>query len=86
MWIVYKDCCWLYPLSPPFNEDEVDDISLTSHIFSAVLQNHEILDNNQNWSQIAFLETYYIKNHDPIINHGLKASKDLLFNQILNTY
>ena len=46
----FKDCCWLYPLSSPFNEDEDDDISLTSHIFSAVLQNHEILDKNQNWS------------------------------------
>ena len=53
-------------------------ISLTSHIFNAVLQNHEILDSNRNWSRLEFLEAYYIKNHDLIINDGLKASKELL--------
>ena len=73
-----KDCCWLYSL---FSEDEHDDISLTSHIFNAVLQNHEILDSNRNWSRLEFLEAYYSKNHDLIINDGLKASKEfLLFN------
>ena len=77
----FKDCCWLYSRSSLFIEDEQDDISLTSHIFNAVSQNHEILDRNRNWSQLAFLEVYYIKNHDPIINLGLKASKELsLFN------
>ena len=45
---------------------------------SAVLQNHEILDLNYNLSQLLFLEAYYIKKHDPVINHGLKASKELL--------
>ena len=48
------------------------------HILSAVSQNHEILDFNYNWSQLLFLEAYYIKKHDPVINHGLKASKELL--------
>ena len=63
----FKDCYWLYSLSSLFSEDEHDDNSLTSHTFNAVLQNHEVLDNNGNWSQLAFLEAYYIKNHDPII-------------------
>ena len=63
-------------LSSLFNEDEHDDTSLTSHIFNAVLQNHQILNSNSNWSQLAFLEVYYIKNYDPITNHGLKASKE----------
>ena len=77
----FKDCCWLYSLPSIFNEDEHDDISLTSHIVNAVSENHEILDSNRNWSQLAFLEAHYIKIHDPIINHGLKASKELsLFN------
>ena len=54
-------------------------------IFNAVLQNNEILDSNYNWSQLAFLEAYYIKNHDSIMNHGLKSSKSLLLlNQPLN--
>ena len=65
-------------LSSLFNEDEHDDISLTSHFFNVVLQNHEVLDSNRNWSQLAFLKAYYIKNHDAIINHGPKASKELL--------
>ena len=72
---LFKDCCWLYFLSSLFNEDEYNNINLTSHIFIAVSQNHEILDSNRNWSQLAFLEAYYIKNHDPIIDHGPKASK-----------
>ena len=69
--------CWLYSLPSIFNEDEHDDISLTSHIVNAVSENHEILDSNRNWSQLAFLEAHYIRIHDPIINHGLKASKEL---------
>ena len=70
-----------------FSEDEHEDISLTSHIFNAVLQNHELLDSNRHWSQLAFIEAYYIKNHDPIINHGLKASKELLLlNRILDIH
>ena len=72
---LFKDCYWLYFLSSLFNEDEHNNIYLTSHIFTAVSQNHEILDSNRNWSQLAFSEAYYIKNHDPIIDHGLKASK-----------
>ena len=75
---LFKDCCWLYSLSSLFNEDENDDIFLTSHIFNVILQNHEILDTNRNWSQLAFLKAYYSKNHDAIINHGLKAPKELL--------
>ena len=59
------------------NEDEHNNTSLTSHFLNAILQVHEILDSNRNWSQLAFLEAYYIKNNDPIMNHGLKASKEL---------
>ena len=74
----FEDCCWWYSLSSLLNEDEHADISLTSHIFNAVLQNHEVLHSYHNWSHLAFLEVYYIKTHDPIIKHGLKASKELL--------
>ena len=46
-----------------------------------------MLDSNRHWSQLAFIEAYYIKNHDPIINHGLKASiKLLLLNWILDIH
>ena len=59
------------------NEDEHSKTSLTSHFLNAILQVDEILDSNRNWFQLAFLEAYYIKNHDPIMNHGLKVSKEL---------
>ena len=78
---MFKETCNLYSLPPLYNESDLNEISLTSHILSAVSQNHEILNFNYNWSQLLFLEAYYIKKHDPVINHGLKASKEvLLFN------
>ena len=49
-----------------------------SNIPNAVLGNKEILDISYNWSQLLFLEVYHIKKYDPIINRGLKASKELL--------
>ena len=64
----------VYSLFSLFDEDEQDDITLTSHIFDAVLQNHEILDSNRYWSQLVFLEAHYIRNHDLIINHVLKRT------------
>ena len=58
---LFKDCCWLCSLLSLFNEDEHNNIYLTSHIFIAVSQNHEILDSNRNWSQLAFLERTILK-------------------------
>ena len=72
-----KDCYWLYSLLLLFHEDE-HDMSLTSHTFNTVLQDHEMLESNRNWYQLAFLEVFYPKNQDPTIDHGLKASKKLL--------
>ena len=78
---MFKETCNLCVLPPLYNESDPNEISLTSHILSPVSQNHEILNFNYNWSQLLFLEAYYIKKHDPVINHGLKASKEvLLFN------
>ena len=76
--VMFKEICNLYALPSLYNESDANEISLTSHILRAVLQNHEILDFNHNWLQLLFLEAYYIKKHDPVINHGLKASKELL--------
>ena len=75
---IFKEYCWLYSFLSRFNDSEYNDISLTSHTFNTVLQNHEILDNNRHWSQLVFLEAYYIENHDLILNHVLKASKRFL--------
>ena len=75
---MFKETCNLYALPSLYNESDPNEISLTSHILSAVLQNHEILDFNYNWLQLLFLEACYMKKHDPVINHGLKASRELL--------
>ena len=75
---MFKETYNLYALPSLHNESNPSEISLTSHILSSALQNHEILDFNYNWSQRLFLEAYYIKKHDPVINHGLKATKELL--------
>ena len=76
--VMFKETCNLYALPSLYNGSDPNEISLTSHVLRAVLQNHEILDFNHNWSQLLFLEAYYIKKHDPVINHSLKASKELL--------
>ena len=79
---MFKETCNFYALTSLYNENDPNKISLTSHILSAILQNHEILNFNYNLSQLLFLEAYYIKKLDPVINHGLKASKELfLFNR-----
>ena len=74
-WEMFKETCNLYALPSFYNESNPNETSLTPHILSAVSQNHEILDFNYNWSQILFLKAYYIKNHDPVISHGLKRQK-----------
>ena len=78
---MFKETCNLYAFPSLHHESDPNEIPLTSHTLSAVLQNQEILDLNHNWSQLLFLEAYYIKKQDPVIKHGLKASKEvLLFN------
>jgi hypothetical protein len=57
-------------LPAEFNYDE--------HIRNAVLNNYKIIEACTNWSQLLFLEAYYIKRLNPTINMGLKASKELV--------
>ena len=45
---MFKETCYLYALPSLYNESDPNKISLTSHILSAVLKNHEILDFNHN--------------------------------------
>ena len=53
------------------------DIYIKEHLINAVLNNCRIIDQNNNWSQWSFLETFCIKTLKPEINDGLKASKEL---------
>ena len=72
---MFKETCNLYAFPSVYNEQDQNEISLTSHILSAVLQNQKILDVNYNLSKLLFLEACYTKKHNPVINHDLKASK-----------
>ena len=58
-------------------DDETVNIDIKEHLINAVLNNCRIIDQNNNWSQLSFLEAYYIKTLKPEINDGLKASKEL---------
>ena len=49
-------------------------VSKELHPHNAVINNVKILDKNNKWGQIQFLEAYYIKKLAPEINFGLKAS------------
>ena len=76
-----KHCNEFYELTNMFNLfqlfGESHEINHKEHTLNAVLNNAKILDTNDNWSQLAFLEAFYIKKLRPKINDGLKASKEL---------
>jgi hypothetical protein len=59
------------------NDHPTPCVSFKDHILNAVYNNFEIIDYNYNWSQLAFLEAFHIKNLKPSINDGLKASREL---------
>ena len=61
---------------PDVNEHNDSVIVPRSHMLSAVLDNHKVLDVNHNVSLLALLETYYIRKYKPGINDGLKACVD----------
>ena len=58
-------------------DGETVDIDIKEHLINAVLNDCRIIDQNNNWSKLSFLEAYYIKTLKPEINDGLKASKEL---------
>ena len=47
------------------------------HLHNAVITNVKVLDKNDKWGQLQFIEAYYIKKLAPELNFGLKASKEL---------
>ena len=49
----------LYALPSLYDESDPNEVSLTSHILNAVLQNHEIFDFNYNWSQLVSKSLLY---------------------------
>ena len=72
----FHDYVQLFNLPCLFNED-LPGIDYKQFIYNSVLDNAKLIDSNQNWSQLCYLESYYIKQLSPAINVGLKASKEL---------
>ena len=64
------------PSSPIQNSDKFD--SRTACI-NLVQDNFEIIDRHKNWNILLLKEALKIKELNPIMNSGLKASKELLF-------
>ena len=68
-------------LNLPISGNNITEVELNSHIMNAVHKNSKVLEYNNNWSQLCFLEAFFIKTLKPKINAGLKSSKKL---QIFN--
>ena len=47
------------------------------HVYNIVVDNCKILDSCNNWAILQYLEVYCTKKKSPMINVGLKASKEL---------
>ena len=59
------------------SDDTSFDVFL-EYVKHAVIYNFSIVEiNSTSWSQLEFLEAFYIKRLSPAINKGLKASKEL---------
>ena len=59
----------------PYDEDSNIKFSLTDLIFT---KNTKIIDKLKHWSLILFQESIVVNRLKPSLNHGTKASKDLL--------
>ena len=70
----FQELCNLFTL-PDLNEIK-STVNVKEHVLNAVLDNTVITDSNWNWSQLEFLEAYYIKKFSPAINFGLNALKE----------
>ena len=64
-------------LNLPISGNNITEVELNSHIMNAVHKNSKVLDYNNNWSQLCFLQAFFIKTLKPKINAGLKSSKKL---------
>ena len=47
------------------------------HVYNNEIDNCKVLDPCHNWAKLQYFEGYYIKTKSPVINVGLKSSKEL---------
>lgn len=71
----FDDQLKLFALPDVSSENTI--VNKEDHLYNAVINNAKIIDRNDKWGQLQFLEAYYIKTQAPEINVGLKASKEL---------
>ena len=73
-----SNCTKFHELTNMFSLGD-DDVTINpkQHIYNAVLSNCSIVHRLNQWSQLCYLEAYYIKLIDPVINCGIRASKEL---------
>ena len=71
----FQETVKINALPEMFNDSK--QIDHKAHILNGVLNNCDIIDSNDNWSQLCFLEAFFIKKSSPSIENGLKASKEL---------
>ena len=64
-------------LNLPISDNNIPEVELNSHIMNGGYNNSKVLEYNNSWSQLCFLEDFYIKTLRPKINAGLKAYKEL---------
>ena len=64
----FNEVVSLYKLPDCHNDLPSTVVSLKEHIFNGVRTNFGVIDRNDNWSQLAFIEAFYIKNLKPSIN------------------
>ena len=62
---------------PMLADSSNSSINLKEHLLNAVLDNYSIIDSIDSWSQLCYLEAFYIKRFSSSINKGLKATKEL---------
>ena len=62
----------------PNMDNSVVLVNRKEHILNAVMNNFLVVHFCNKWSQLLFLEAYYIKTFQPKIIEGLKASRELV--------
>ena len=57
--------------------DDLTDDDLRHYLINSVFDNTKIIDSSNNWNILLLKEALYIKRKMPVLNNGLKASKEL---------
>ena len=70
--IAFLDSLLLIDVTEPLDDDELRDKRI-----NLVRNNIRVLDKSDNWSVLLFKEALAIKDNNPQMNSGLKASRDL---------